>query len=58
MGGRPAEGAEGCSHGTQVARRPALGLPGRGVRLREDSVTILLREWNELTKFAGTGSFY
>ena len=32
-----------------MARRPALGLPGRGGRLREDSVTFLLHEWNELT---------
>ena len=37
-----------------MAQQPALGLPGRGGRLREDSVTILLQEWNELTKFAGT----
>ena len=34
------------------ARRPAR--PGLGGRLWEDSVTILLQEWNELPKFAGT----
>ena len=33
---------------------PALGLPGRGGRLQENSVTSLLQEWNELTKCAGS----